>query len=56
MQARLNEIVTCGKKMINEYGSSEEFPWMTDGAGVPPNAHELLHELVLPLLHLLLIS
>ncbi|XP_056866119.1 inositol hexakisphosphate and diphosphoinositol-pentakisphosphate kinase VIP1 isoform X1 [Raphanus sativus] len=45
-KARLNEIVTCGKKMINEYGSSEEFPWMTDGAGVPPNAHELLHELV----------
>ncbi|KAL0717814.1 hypothetical protein Bca4012_067136 [Brassica carinata] len=45
-KARLNEIVTCGKKMINEHGSSEEFPWMTDGAGVPPNAHELLHELV----------
>ncbi|KAH0890790.1 hypothetical protein HID58_053219 [Brassica napus] len=45
-KARLNEIVTCGKKMINEHGSSEEFPWMTDGAGVPPNANELLRELV----------
>ena len=56
MQARLNEIVTsAGKKMINEHGSSEEFPWMTDGAGVPPNANELLRELVPTLFHLLLV-
>ncbi|CAH8385688.1 unnamed protein product [Eruca vesicaria subsp. sativa] len=45
-KARLNEIVTSGKKMIHENGSSEEFPWMTDGSGVPPNAQQLLHELV----------
>ncbi|KAF3599599.1 hypothetical protein F2Q69_00039333, partial [Brassica cretica] len=45
-KARLNEIVTSGTKMIHEHGSSEEFPWMTDGAGLPPNAHELLRELV----------
>ncbi|CAF2375234.1 unnamed protein product [Brassica napus] len=45
-KARLNEIVTSGTKMIHEHGSSEEFPWMTDGAGLPPNAHEVLRELV----------
>lgn len=55
LQARLNEIVTSGTKMIHEHGSSEEFPWMTDGAGLPPNAHELLRELVLRLLHLLFV-
>lgn len=55
LQARLNEIVTSGTKMIHEHGSSEEFPWMTDGAGLPPNAHEVLRELVLTLFHLLLV-
>jgi inositol hexakisphosphate/diphosphoinositol-pentakisphosphate kinase len=46
-KARLNEIVTSGTKMIDDdQVSSEDFPWMTDGAGLPPNAHELLRELV----------
>jgi len=49
----LNEIVTSGTKMIDDdQVSSEDFPWMTDGAGLPPNAHELLRELVLILFHL----
>ncbi|XP_010551872.1 PREDICTED: inositol hexakisphosphate and diphosphoinositol-pentakisphosphate kinase 1-like isoform X1 [Tarenaya hassleriana] len=44
-KARLNEIITSGTKLIHDTISSE-FPWMTDGAGLPPNAHELLPELV----------
>ncbi|XP_010550091.1 PREDICTED: inositol hexakisphosphate and diphosphoinositol-pentakisphosphate kinase 2-like isoform X2 [Tarenaya hassleriana] len=44
-KARLNEIITSGIKMIHDTVSSE-FPWMTDGAGLPPEAHELLPELV----------
>ncbi|KAF5725328.1 inositol hexakisphosphate [Tripterygium wilfordii] len=44
-KARLNEIITSGTKMSNGNGSSE-FPWMTDGAGLPNNASELLLKLV----------
>ncbi|XP_050221931.1 inositol hexakisphosphate and diphosphoinositol-pentakisphosphate kinase VIP2-like isoform X2 [Mercurialis annua] len=44
-KARLNEIITSGTKAANNIGSSE-FPWMTDGAGLPPNASELLPKLV----------
>ncbi|OAY29841.1 inositol hexakisphosphate and diphosphoinositol-pentakisphosphate kinase VIP2 isoform X3 [Manihot esculenta] len=44
-EARLNEIITSGAKNSNSNVSSE-FPWMTDGAGLPPNASELLPKLV----------
>ncbi|XP_047310855.1 inositol hexakisphosphate and diphosphoinositol-pentakisphosphate kinase VIP2-like isoform X2 [Impatiens glandulifera] len=44
-KARLNEIITSGEKMVHSNGSSET-PWMVDGAGVPPNALELLSKLV----------
>ncbi|XP_038725484.1 inositol hexakisphosphate and diphosphoinositol-pentakisphosphate kinase VIP1-like isoform X7 [Tripterygium wilfordii] len=44
-KARLHEIITSGTKTANGNGSSE-FPWMTDGAGLPTNASELLPKLV----------
>ncbi|KAM7279025.1 hypothetical protein ACFE04_006159 [Oxalis oulophora] len=44
-KAKLNEIITSGTKNISSNGSSE-FPWMTDGAGLPHNASELLPKLV----------
>ncbi|XP_015573658.3 inositol hexakisphosphate and diphosphoinositol-pentakisphosphate kinase VIP2 isoform X3 [Ricinus communis] len=44
-KARLNEIITSSTKAANS-NESPEFPWMTDGAGLPPNASELLPELV----------
>ncbi|XP_031109008.1 inositol hexakisphosphate and diphosphoinositol-pentakisphosphate kinase VIP2-like isoform X2 [Ipomoea triloba] len=44
-KARLNQIVTSGSRTTHNNGSSVQ-PWMVDGAGVPSNAHELLHELV----------
>ncbi|KDP45465.1 hypothetical protein JCGZ_09714 [Jatropha curcas] len=44
-KARLNEIITSGAKAACNTGSSE-FPWMTDGAGLPQNASELLPKLV----------
>eukprot|EP00258_Populus_trichocarpa_P039465 XP_024455484.1 inositol hexakisphosphate and diphosphoinositol-pentakisphosphate kinase VIP2 isoform X2 [Populus trichocarpa] len=44
-KARLNEIITSVAKIVNSNGSSE-FPWMTDGAGLPSNASELLPNLV----------
>lgn len=44
-QARLNEIVTFPAKVVHSNGSSE-CPWMTDGAGLPSNASELLPKLV----------
>lgn len=45
VQARLNEIITSGMKTIHTNGSSD-CPWMVDGAGLPPNASELLSKLV----------
>ncbi|KAL7100829.1 hypothetical protein ACP275_08G019500 [Erythranthe tilingii] len=42
-KARLNEIITSGIKSVN---INPEKPWMVDGAGVHPNASELLPELV----------
>jgi len=45
LQARLNEIITSVAKIVNSNGSSE-CPWMTDGAGLPSNASELLPNLV----------
>ncbi|XP_024455484.2 inositol hexakisphosphate and diphosphoinositol-pentakisphosphate kinase VIP2 isoform X2 [Populus trichocarpa] len=44
-KARLNEIITSVAKIVNSNGSSE-CPWMTDGAGLPSNASELLPNLV----------
>lgn len=44
-QARLNEIITSGAKAINSSAFTEK-PWMVDGAGLPPNASELLSKLV----------
>ncbi|KAL5167300.1 Inositol hexakisphosphate and diphosphoinositol-pentakisphosphate kinase VIP2 [Glycine soja] len=44
-KARLNEIITSSSKTIYSNGSPE-FSWMVDGAGLPPNASELLPKLV----------
>ncbi|KAI3726072.1 hypothetical protein L1987_65869 [Smallanthus sonchifolius] len=44
-KARLNELITSGVKIAQANGSSKK-PWMIDGAGIPPNASELLPELV----------
>lgn len=46
VQARLNEIITSGAKNVHNTGSSD-VPWMTDGAGLPSNASELLPKLVI---------
>uniref|UniRef100_M8CQZ9 Inositol hexakisphosphate and diphosphoinositol-pentakisphosphate kinase n=1 Tax=Aegilops tauschii TaxID=37682 RepID=M8CQZ9_AEGTA len=40
-KARLHEIIISNAKAKNTNGSVE-FPWMVDGAGLPPNASELL--------------
>ncbi|QCE12547.1 inositol hexakisphosphate/diphosphoinositol-pentakisphosphate kinase [Vigna unguiculata] len=45
-KARLNEIITSSSKTIPSNGSAE-FSWMVDGAGLPPNASELLPKLVI---------
>ncbi|GLU11159.1 hypothetical protein SLE2022_279230 [Rubroshorea leprosula] len=42
---RLNEIITSGAKTTDANGTSE-CPWMTDGAGLPPNASEILPQLM----------
>ncbi|KAJ0535685.1 putative phosphotransferase with a phosphate group as acceptor [Helianthus annuus] len=44
-KARLNELVTSGVKIAQANGSAKK-PWMIDGAGLPPNASELLPKLV----------
>ncbi|KAI3462959.1 hypothetical protein Pfo_019622 [Paulownia fortunei] len=44
-KARLNEIITSGTKAVHSSGLPEK-PWMVDGAGLPPNASELLPKLV----------
>ncbi|KAG4128421.1 hypothetical protein ERO13_D09G020000v2 [Gossypium hirsutum] len=44
-KARLNEIITSGARKIHSNGTSK-CPWMTDGAGLPSNASELLPKLV----------
>ncbi|KAK9665449.1 hypothetical protein RND81_14G112700 [Saponaria officinalis] len=44
-KARLNDIITSGVLTSHSDGSPE-FPWMVDGAGLPPNAAELLPKLV----------
>ncbi|WVZ13592.1 hypothetical protein V8G54_011158 [Vigna mungo] len=44
-KARLNEIITC-KATTSDSNGSSEFPWTVDGAGLPPNASELLSTLV----------
>lgn len=44
-KAMLNEIITAGVSKGSCNGSSE-LPWMADGVGLPPNASELLPELV----------
>ncbi|XP_016497433.2 inositol hexakisphosphate and diphosphoinositol-pentakisphosphate kinase VIP2-like isoform X1 [Nicotiana tabacum] len=44
-KARLNGIITSGTRTLHNNGSSEK-PWMVDGAGLPPNASELLPKLV----------
>lgn len=42
----MNEIITSGAKNVHSNGSSD-VPWMTDGAGLPSNASELLPKLVI---------
>ncbi|KVH92735.1 ATP-grasp fold, partial [Cynara cardunculus var. scolymus] len=44
-KARLKELITSGAKLVHANGSSKK-PWMIDGAGLPPNASELLPKLV----------
>ncbi|XP_058778773.1 inositol hexakisphosphate and diphosphoinositol-pentakisphosphate kinase VIP2-like isoform X2 [Vicia villosa] len=44
-KARLNEMITSSANTVDSNGS-QEFPWMVDGDGIPPNASELLPELV----------
>lgn len=44
-KARLNEIIISAAKTVHSNGTSE-CPWMTDGAGLPSNASELLPKLV----------
>ncbi|KAL6521734.1 Inositol hexakisphosphate and diphosphoinositol-pentakisphosphate kinase vip2 [Orobanche gracilis] len=44
-KSRLNEIITSGIKAVQSSGLLEK-PWMVDGAGLPPNASELLPKLV----------
>lgn len=41
----MNEIITSGAKTTQSNGSPAK-PWMVDGAGLPPNASELLPKLV----------
>ncbi|XP_027357795.1 inositol hexakisphosphate and diphosphoinositol-pentakisphosphate kinase VIP2-like isoform X2 [Abrus precatorius] len=43
-KAWLNETITSSSKTVDN--GSPEFPWMVDGVGLPPNASELLPELV----------
>ncbi|KHN34199.1 Inositol hexakisphosphate and diphosphoinositol-pentakisphosphate kinase 1 [Glycine soja] len=45
-EAWLNEIITSNANTVDSNGSPE-FPWMVDGAGLPPNASELLANLVM---------
>ncbi|CAK8533547.1 unnamed protein product [Lathyrus sativus] len=44
-KARLNEIITSSANTVDRNGS-QEYHWMVDGNGIPPNASELLPELV----------
>ncbi|GMI99205.1 VIP1 homolog 2, ARABIDOPSIS HOMOLOG OF YEAST VIP1 2, VIP homolog 1 [Hibiscus trionum] len=44
-KARLNEVITSGARKSHSNGTSKS-PWMTDGAGLPSNASELLPKLV----------
>ncbi|KAK7295321.1 hypothetical protein RJT34_18227 [Clitoria ternatea] len=44
-KARLNEIMTSSSKKFHNNGLPE-YSWMVDGAGLPPNASELLPKLV----------
>uniref|UniRef100_A0A2P2LZR2 Inositol hexakisphosphate and diphosphoinositol-pentakisphosphate kinase n=1 Tax=Rhizophora mucronata TaxID=61149 RepID=A0A2P2LZR2_RHIMU len=45
-KARLNDIITSGMKTSSNESLEPEFPWMTDGAGLPLNASQLLPKLV----------
>ncbi|EPS58392.1 hypothetical protein M569_16422, partial [Genlisea aurea] len=44
-KVRLNEIITAGRRNIHGFCKPEK-PWMVDGAGLPPDALELLPKLV----------
>ncbi|KAJ0966242.1 hypothetical protein J5N97_027380 [Dioscorea zingiberensis] len=44
-KARLHEIITSEAKVVHSNGC-EQFPWMVDGAGLPPNAFKLLPKMV----------
>ncbi|KAL3629310.1 Inositol hexakisphosphate and diphosphoinositol-pentakisphosphate kinase vip2 [Castilleja foliolosa] len=44
-KARLNEIITSESKTAHSNGPVDK-PWMVDGSGVPPNASQLLPEMV----------
>lgn len=45
VQAKLHEIITSEAKAVQNNGCAE-YPWMVDGAGLPPNAFELLPRMV----------
>ncbi|XP_042025102.1 inositol hexakisphosphate and diphosphoinositol-pentakisphosphate kinase VIP2-like isoform X2 [Salvia splendens] len=45
-KARLNEIINSDNDTIESTDPPGEKPWMVDGSGVPPNASQLLPEIV----------
>lgn len=45
MQAKLHEMITSETK-AGQTNGSPEYPWMVDGAGLPPNASKLLPRMV----------
>ncbi|XP_047952813.1 inositol hexakisphosphate and diphosphoinositol-pentakisphosphate kinase VIP2-like isoform X2 [Salvia hispanica] len=45
-KARLHEIITSHNDTIESTDPPGEKPWMVDGSGVPPNASQLLPEIV----------
>ncbi|XP_042019370.1 inositol hexakisphosphate and diphosphoinositol-pentakisphosphate kinase VIP2-like isoform X2 [Salvia splendens] len=45
-KARLNEIITSDNNTVESTDPPGEKPWMVDGRGVPPNASQLLPEIV----------
>lgn len=47
MQAKLHKMITSETKAVQNNGCAE-CPWMVDGAGLPPNASELLPRMVFP--------
>lgn len=44
-QSKIHDIISETKS--TQHNGHAEFPWMIDGAGLPPNAKELLPRMVL---------